>query len=115
VSTSLSKCFRRADHDVDNRLNNRNPRGPQPSLHNLVLILRHDPGFAGRLSFDPRNSETLLDGAPLTDVGATSLNVDIGAAYSIDASTAVVVEAARFVGRDNRLPSDGGHLEETAQ
>ncbi len=82
---------------VENMLTIYNWRDPEPTLWNIVVILREDPRFADRLSYNHEADWTLLDGEVLGDRSATGLNVDVASAYEIDVPTALVVEAARFV------------------
>jgi hypothetical protein len=103
---------RKAHHmphpDVEGLLDIPNRLFPEPTLVNIVTVLRRDPGLVGRLSYDLDRSQTLLDRKPLTDVAATGLNVDIASAYDLHASTALVVEAAKFVARDAPLGGAAG-------
>jgi hypothetical protein len=105
------------DRDVEGLLDIPNNLFPEATLINVVTVLRRDPRFVGRLSYDLDRSQTLLDHKPLTEVAATGLNVDIASAYDLHATTALVAEAARFVARDHSysLPEEEHQQEGTSR
>ncbi len=70
-------------------------------VRNVVLVLRHDSRWTGRLRWNEFAARAELDGASIIDEEETRAAVWLDAVYQLAVSTAVVSEAMRLVARDN--------------
>lgn len=72
----------------------------RPILENVVAILDRDSRWAGRVRLDEFSARTCLDGAPVTDADEGAVALWLSRAYGVVATSALVGEAMRLVGRE---------------